>query len=330
MSLRGKTVLVTGATGFLGGALARRLAADGAVVRAMARRPNRDRYIRDVPGIELVTGDVTQPESLPELMDSCEIVFHVAAALGGKLHFQRRVNVEGTRNVIHAAANANVKRIVYISSIAAYGFRYRGDISEDMPPNPNRDPYNVTKAEAEAVIKVVASETGLAYTIIRPGMIYGPRGGMWTGQMFRLARGRPTIFIGDGSGSAYPIHVDDVVDLCVIAAIHPAAKNEIFNCTPDPSPTWRDYLGGYSRLAGHDQWFGIPVWMARIAAPLIEGVLMLRGEPKDVPDLLSYSQTMNTYKMDKARELLGWQPKIGLEEGIADCAEWLRSKGLLQ
>lgn len=300
------------------------------MVRAMVRRPNRDRYIRDIDDIELVTGDVTQPESLPALMDGCEVVYHVAAALGGNLSHQRRVNVEGTRSVMRAAASVGVKRVLHISSIAAYGFRYRGDITEDLPTNPNRDPYNVTKAEAEAQVQSVASETGLAYTIIRPGMIYGPRSGMWTGQMFKLARRKPTIFIGDGSGSAYPIHVDDVVDLCVVAATHPAAGNQIFNCTPDPSPTWRDYLGAYSRLAGHDQWFGIPVWMARLAAPLIEGVLMLRGEPKDVPDLLPYSQAMNTYKMDKARELLGWQPKITLDEGIAGCADWLRTKDLLQ
>src|SRR5690606_14698483 len=133
-----------------------------------------------------------------------------------------------------------------------------------------------------------------------------------------------TLFIGDGSGHVHPIYVDDVVDLMVLLATHPAAENESFNCAPDPAPTWREFLGGYSSLAGHQNWLGIPTLPVKILAPLIELVLTLRGEPQDVPALIPYAQSCATYKMDKARRLLGWQPKVSLKEGVHRCEPWLR------
>src|SRR5262249_29702464 len=115
----------------------------------------------------------------------------------------------------------------------------------------------------------------------------------------------------------------------VTLATHPRAANEAFNCTPDPSSTWREYLTAYSRLAGHDRWLSIPVPLVKLLAPLIEGVLILRGEPQDIPKLIPYITGHITYSMQKARDLIGWQPKIPLEEGIRRCAPFLREKGLL-
>ncbi len=327
--IKDSTVLVTGATGFLGGALARRLAADGAHVKALARRPNRDRFIRDVNNIEIVMGDITGAERMREVMPGIDYVFHVAAATGGKLELQRRVNVGGTRNVMLAAADAGVKRVVHVSSIAVYGFGYTSDVSEDMPQKPGNVPYNISKSEAEAVVREVAADKGVSFSIIRPGMIYGPRSRGWTIRMFNLAKSNPTIFIGNGSGAAHPIHVDDVVDLTVLLALHPAAEGEAFNCSVDPAPTWREYLGAYSRLAGHNRWFGIPIPLVKLLAPILELGMRLRGEPQDLPAMLSFVQGRKTYKMDKARDLLGWKPKVDLQSGINSCVPYLREKGLL-
>ncbi|HEX2906896.1 MAG TPA: NAD-dependent epimerase/dehydratase family protein, partial [Phototrophicaceae bacterium] len=323
------TVLVTGATGFLGGALARRLAADGAHVKALARRPNRDVYIRDIPNIELVTGDITNADRLTAAAQGCDYVFHVAAAMCGKQDYQCQLNVAGTRNVMQAAVSAQVQRFVHVSSIAVYGYGYTGDVAEAMLPRPGRVPYNITKAEGETVVQTIGQSKNVPYTIIRPGMIYGPRSGMWTETMFKLARRRPTIFVGDGGGHVHTIYVDDVVDLMVTAAAHPAAENEVFNCAPDPTPTWRQFLGGYAKLAGHQSWLGLPPLLVKIIAPLLEGLLTLTGEPQDIPALIPFATGKTTYKMDKARRLLGWQPQVSLEEGLRRCEPWLREKGLL-
>ena len=326
-----QTALVTGAPGFLGGALARRLADDGVQVKALARRPNRDRGIRDVPNIAIVMGDVTDADRMQEVVQGCDAVFHVAAALGGRMATQRRVNVEGTRNVMLAAARAKVGRAVFVSSIAVYGYGVAGRVTEETPLAPRRDPYNVTKAEAEAVVRQIGNERGLSYSIVRPGTIYGPGSGVWTRTLFKLAKRQPTLFIGDGSGSAHPIFVDDVVDLLVTTATHPAAAGEAFNCAPDPAPAWRAFLDGYGRLAGQmePRWLGIPVWAGWILAHGIEFMLRLRGEPKDAPDAVRFLTRRVTYSMEKARDLLGWTAAVDLESGIERCAPYLREKGLL-
>ncbi|MCB9459459.1 MAG: NAD(P)-dependent oxidoreductase [Anaerolineaceae bacterium] len=330
MSLAGKSVFVTGATGFLGGALVRRLAADGAQVKALARNPDRADYIRGLDGVEIVKGDVTEPDSLARHIPGVEIVFHVAAIAFGNMEKQRAVNVEGTRNVAMAASQAGVGRLVHVSTVSVYGYHNQGLVTEDRPQVPGTPPYNRTKSLAEAALKQIADAHDLAYSIIRPSMIYGPRSTFWTKQFFGLAKRKPTIFIGKGQGNCYPIYVDDVVDLMTVLATHPAAVSEAFNCSPDPAPTWRAFMGAYQRLAGHSSWLGIPESVAIIAAPVIEFFLKLRGEPQDLPALIDQMIGETTYSTEKARTLLNWQPQVSLEEGVNRCVPYLREEGLLK
>jgi len=329
MNLKANTILVTGATGFLGGAIVERLSAEGAHVRAMARERARGTRLSRFPNVELVLGDLTKSESLPALVKDVDIVIHAAAALGGPLEFQRRVNVDGTRALGLAAANAKVKRFVHVSTIAVYGYSSRGIVEETHPQRPGRVPYNLTKSEGEAAIQEIADLYQLPYTIVRPGMIYGPRSVAWTLTLFRHVRRRPTIWIGDGSGSCFPIYVDDVVDMCVKLMIEPSTIGHAFNCAPDPTPTWREFLGEYMHLAGKKSWIGIPVPIATLAAPLVEALLRARGEPQDVPDLVGFVTEQTTFSMSKARALLGWQPSVPLSEGIERCRPFLRDQGLL-
>ncbi|NDJ78346.1 MAG: NAD-dependent epimerase/dehydratase family protein, partial [Chloroflexi bacterium] len=181
--LAGQTVLVTGATGFVGGALTLQLARDGVRVRALARSPEKGAFLRQSDHahlIEIVLGDVTDADRMHEVAAGCAVVFHVAAALRGPYADQRRVNVDGTRHVVQAAADGGARRIVHISSVAVYGYGHRADVCEDTPPRPVHDPYVRSKREGERVVRDVGAERGLSYCILRPGAIYGPRSGFWT------------------------------------------------------------------------------------------------------------------------------------------------------
>ncbi len=329
MTLAGKTALVTGATGLLGGALARRLARDGARVRALARHPERVGSLRTLDGVEIIQGDITDEEQVQDMVQGCNIIFHTAGVLDGSIKTQRHVNVGGTRNVMQAAAEAGVERVIHVSSAGAYGFRRRGDISEDMPLEPGHAAYGISKAEAEGVVRKMAREQGLDYSIIRPGMIYGPGSRVWTEAMFRIARRKPTVFSGAGSGAIPAIHVEDVVDLMTVLAVHPAAAREAFNCTPDPSPTWREFLGAYAALAGHDRWLALPITPLRIVTWLVAVFAPSDSRLKDLPQVITFMTRYRRYCMNKARELLDWQPQIGLNEGIESCVPYLRDKGLL-
>lgn len=326
MSLQGKNVLVTGSTGFLGGVIVRQLSEGGAQVKALVRRPERDRYIHDLPNVEQVQGDITDAARMQEVTQGCDVVIHVAAALGGNLKQQEHINVDGTRNVVEASVQAGVRRFVHVSTISVYGYRNRTDVTESTPYDPGADPYHITKVMAEKV--VIDHAADLPYSIIRPGMIYGPRSQAWTRTMFRLSKKR-VYFIGDGSGSAYPIHVEDVANLAILLGHHPAAVNEAFNCTPDPSPTWREFLGGYAKLDGHDRWFAWSPAIFKVIAPVVSALSPKHWQAKDLKDLIPFLTHHITYKTDKARNLLGWQPKITLQEGIQGCVPYLKEKGLL-
>jgi nucleoside-diphosphate-sugar epimerase len=327
--LAGQTALVTGATGFLGGALARRLAADGVCVKALARREGRDSYISNVENIEIVSGNLTDADRMLEIVQGCDYVFHVAAAIRGKLDYQREVNVTGTANVARAAASAHVKRLIHVSTIAVYGYQYNGIITEDTAHRPGNVPYNTSKSEAETILRRIAHETGLSYSINRPGMIYGQRSGMWTDTIFKFAKRRPVPFVNDGSGKGYPIFIDDVVDMLILQATHPAADGEAFNCVYQPQPTVREFVGKYMALVDNDSWRTYPTRLVKFIAPLVDAILHYRGEPQDVQDLLRLLERDVIYSMDKADRLLNWQPQVSLDEGIQRTIPYLQEIGLL-
>jgi nucleoside-diphosphate-sugar epimerase len=328
MALADQTILITGATGFLGGALARRLLADGVRVRALVRSPQKADALRE-QGIEVVPGDVTDLDSLRRAAQGCSVVFHTAASFGRSYEEQYAVNVAGTQNVAQATAEADATRIVHVSSISVYGFNHPDDVTEESPLAPGGDPYANTKKGGELAVQRIAETQRLSFAICRPGMIYGPRSPNWTGNMFRLAKRNPTRWVGNGSGSTHPIYVDDVVDQLVTLAVHPSAHNEAFNCTPDPAPTWREFLGAYSRLAGHQNWQPIPPLLMAAFAGVVMMVSPRNSAGRDLPDIAKFSQQRVTFKMDKARALLNWQPRVDLATGIANCAPWLREQGLL-
>ena len=328
MSLKRQTVLVTGGGGFLGGALARQLAANGVQVRALIRNRAKADYITDVAGIRLVDGDLENELSLRKAVEGCSAVFHVAAALGGTPDLQTRVNVEGTRLLATAAARAGVKRFVHVSSIAIYGFTDLPDlITEDTPPSASEFTYTVTKRAAEGVLKLVAAQTGMAYSIIRPGMIYGPRSQPWTRQMFKLASLPILPFFGDGRGHVAAIHVEDVVSMCILAADHAAAANQAFNCAADPGVSWRDYLTGYMKMAGRTRWLGLPVGVVRGVLALMKPFAPAGSMLKDMPAALNHHLRPIVYSTAKAREKLGWRAGWSLTDGLADAEKWLREQG---
>jgi nucleoside-diphosphate-sugar epimerase len=326
--LSGQWVMVTGASGFVGGALVRHLAAAGVRVRALVRDRAKAGYIAGVEGVEVVDGDLGNELSLRKAAEDCAVVFHVAAALGGSPEQQARVNVEGTRALAIAAAQMRVRRLVHVSSIAVYGFDGLPDvIDEDTRPSASRYAYTLTKRAAESVLRLVCSETGLKCSIVRPGMIYGPRSHPWTVQMHDLATRWPVIpFIGDGRGYLSPIHIDDVVSMCVLAATHPQAVGQAFNASADPGVTWRDFLGGYARLSGRPvRWLGVPKPLVGLMLPLARLAASPESLLVDTPAVLDHFTRRVVYSTAKARRVLGWQPRWGIEDGLADALAWLKS-----
>jgi nucleoside-diphosphate-sugar epimerase len=326
--------LVTGASGFLGGALVLRLAAQGTPARALVRSQAKADALAALvraelgalpPSLEIVLGDLNDIAALTRAMHGCGYVFHCAALLGGKLQDQRRTNVDGTRNLMQCAADAGVRRFVHVSTLSVYGLSYRGVIHEGLPPAPGFDPYGISKTEAEAVVQRVSGLRGLPYSIVRPGMIYGARASLWTGALYRFAKLRPTPWLGDGGGFAHCVHVDDVIDQMLVQAEHDGAVGEAFNCVSDPVPTWHGFINGYQWIAGHDDWIELPTAPIDALAALVMWLSPRYSRGRMMPQYLQFMQARTIFSMKKAHERLGWQPQVDLPDGMARCEAWLRA-----
>jgi nucleoside-diphosphate-sugar epimerase len=314
-----KRVMVTGGAGWIATNLIQQLVAQGVQVVAVCRDPRKGAHLT---GAEVAKGDVTEPERLTELARGCDVIFHIAAAFSDSAAVQYRVNVQGTVNVAEAAKAVGVTRLVHVSSVAVYGLGHTGIITEDSPQQPSpRDFYQQSKKIGEDELWKFARKTGLPTSVIRPSFVYGAGSAFWSGTMFDLVRRLP--FVPELPGNAHPIYIDDVVEMLLLLAIHPDALGEAFHCTPDPSLSWREYLGGFARIAGRTDW---RKFTAASFAPLVRPIelyLQMRGYPYDISGTMRFVSQKATYSMQKARELLNWSPSVSFAEGMAASEEWL-------
>jgi 2-alkyl-3-oxoalkanoate reductase len=326
-ALAGKRVLVTGATGFIGGRVAARLAGEErAVVTGMGRKLEKAGYLAQ-QGVHLEQADLRDTASLARLVAGQDVVIHTAAWMGqGPPELAYDLNVTATANLVQQAAAAGVGRFVLVSSMVAYGDPPRtGQIDEDYPLDTNQsDPYSRTKALAEQAARAAAQAAGLELAIARPTMVYGPRSDIWSVRMLqRIQQGIPMV-LGDGSGHAHPLYIDNLVDGLLLTAVHPQAAGEAFNFTELPIP-WRQFFQYYADMDGC-KLRATPLWLGRLvaaAADLFRLNVPLNGRR------VHYYLNRITYPTTKAEKRLGYQPRVGLAEGMARTEAWLRQAGYL-
>jgi len=327
-SLKGASVLVTGASGFIGGRLAERLAVEEGVSVVGAGRSFPDEARLASAGVTIHRADMRDAGAMARLCEGKRVVFHLAAWLergkGGEADAYA-INVEASRALVAAAARAGCERFVLVSTVAAYGLPRTDAIDELVPLDLTQaDLYGRTKALGEEAAREAAAKANLALSIVRPAMVYGPRSGGWTVGMLRLVqKGVPVIF-GDGQGHAYPIYVDDVVDMIHLAATRPEARGEAFNAS-DAAVSWERFFGYYGSMSGKRP-RRVPMPAAHLIARANE--LFRLGIPLTVERLERYVRKLR-YPTTKAERLLGWQVHVPLDEGMRRSEAWLRETGKL-
>jgi nucleoside-diphosphate-sugar epimerase len=237
MELSGKQVLVTGADGTVGSAVVARLAREGAMVKAMTRKPE-----------AAVRADLEDRAALGRVVAGCDLVIHCAAAVSQDPEMCRRVNVEGTRNLIAAMREAGCRSLVHISTVSVYDYSKgpRFDEDSELLGQPG-EPYGYTKAEAERAIAAAVAERGLAATLLRLVMVLSTHPRSFWGPL-ALARARASSRPVFGLADAPHVHVDNVAEAVVLAARAPLA-GRAYNVVDGHKPT-AEYLEAVARAIG--------------------------------------------------------------------------------
>lgn len=324
------TVAITGAGGSLGKALTERLLEGGHRVKALVRKEDDARQLREL-GAEPVLGDVRETAALEELVEGCRFVFHLAAWMGSPFdeELAYAVNVGGVEKVVRAAGRAGVERVVLASSIAVYGPVQEGVVTEESPTKKVGDLYGDTKIEGEKAAWREAKKAGVEVTVLRPTMIYGPESPSWTEIPFdSISKGLPVV-IGSGEDLADPVFVEDVAKAFELAAFVPEAAGETFNVGAGPA-TWNEFLGFYARMADR-KLRRIPASLARSGARAAEKAQRAVGHrPQVVAEMVGVMTSRATFSHEKATRILGFHPESTLEEGMGETEAWLRRSGRLR
>jgi dihydroflavonol-4-reductase len=323
------TILVTGANGFTGGRLARRLAADGRRVRGLVRKPADAEALRPA-GVEPALGDLGDAASLEAACRDVATVYHVAALYRQEGDPKRffEVNVDGTRRLLEAAERAGVGRFVHCSTVGVHGDVKTPPADETAPFAP-ADHYQVSKLEGERVVRSFM-EAGLPVSIFRPAPIYGP-GDLRLLKMFRAVKRRRFPMIGTGKPYYHMVYIDDLVDGIRLCGERDEARGETFILAgPD--------YGSLEELVRiiADQFeveplpFHVPVGPVKTAGALCEAICRPFGiDPPLHRRRVSFFEKSRAFDSSKARRELGYDPKVPVREGVRRTAEWYEREGLL-
>ena len=306
---------VTGGAGFLGLHLARRLLRDGHNVRTLDVGPLDDPELER--SVEELRGDVRDGSRVRELVDGADVVVHAAAALPIQASRAaiRSVNVGGTENVLLATRDADVARVVFISSTAVYGVPEKHPIEED-DPLVGVGAYGESKIDAESLCRVAAVET----TIVRPKTFIGPeRLGVFEILFDWIREGRRIYILGQGHNHYQLLAVEDLVDAVVRAATVPEAARETFNVGATEFGTVREDLGALIAHAGSPARLQpVPVKPAEVALRALE---LLRVSP------LAEWHYKTAHKdsfvdVTKAQRMLGWEPRLSNRDALIETYDW--------
>ena len=308
-------VFLTGAGGFIAGALARRLAEAGIEVTGVDLVADRTRGT--------VAGDVREEGAWQHAAAGADVVVHLAASLSASLRDPAgswRVNALGTKHALDAAVRGGAGRFVLVSSVTVFGFDFPDGVTEEHPTRPTGLPYADAKIAAEQLALQAHAEGRVPVTVVRPGDVVGPGSGVWAVQPVRLLRARQFVVPRDGVFS--PVFVDDLAEGLQLAALAPAAEGRVITLSGGVGIPNVAFFSPYAEAVGRR--------LVALPGPLVRRLAALPvGDPELNARSAAYLDRRGTYSIARAEELLGWRPRTPLLKTQRRTLAWLRESGLI-
>lgn len=332
--------VITGATGFLGGAVARQLIEEGVDVHVLAQASS-DRHRLDGYPVTWLTGDITVPETLDQVFDGADWIIHAAGMLGRagiSEDTYRLVNAEGARNVFAAMTAARAAgrisadaRLLHLSSAGVLGpLPRRGNGSEidEAAPLAPSNAYERSKALAENYAREYIL-SGLPVVVARPEFVYGP-GDIHVLGLFQAIRRGAFFYIGNGMNTCHPTYIDDLVE-GLLLCLKQGRLGETYQITGPRPVTFRELAETIAHELGvKPPRLRVPRTVAWLGAAGLEGAGKLTGRtvPLSRTGVAFFSENRrSTY--GKAHRELGYTPQVDLAQGVARSVTWYRAEGLI-
>lgn len=328
---RDKTVLVTGATGFTGGHLARTLKQRGYRVRALVRNPASAGGLVD-EGIEIVPGDLIRAKDVSQAAEGCHGIYHIAALYRSAKHpdsVYQDVNVNGTRHVLDAACEHQVQRVVHCSTVGVHGEIQSIPADERAPIDPG-DVYQQSKLDGELLAQEAFS-SGLPGSIFRPVGIYGPGDTRFLKLFKTIASGSFRMF-GSGAVQYHLTYIDDLVDGIIRCGERPEALGQIYILAGPRYTTIAELAHLVADAVGRPHPTGHwPTWPLKSAASVCEAICRPFGiDPPLHHRRLDFFLKDRAFSSEKAKRELGYAPAVDLPEGLGLTADWYFSENYLK
>ena len=328
--------LVTGGTGFLGSHLVERLLAQGHEVRALARKTSDITHLRAI-GAQIISGDVEDYESLLPAVKGVDVVYHAAARVmpgwGAWKWFESSI-IKGTDNMLKASAEAGVPRFLHVSTGSVHGKLCEGDmpLCESTPCSVVFCPdayYDYAKVEAEKVAFDYHKKGKIQVSMIRIAAVYGPRDRLLADRIYRQMSAPIVVWPGESNSQYSMVYATDAADLAILVATSDRAQGEMYNVADSHAVRLREFAAAMLKaMGGPKPQVTIPYSVAYVSCTLMEMWSRLR-RVKEMPYLtrsgLRFVNKGIYLDSTKARNELGWQPEVSLDEGTKLYVQWRRS-----